>query len=374
MKGEAEGRVPPGLLILFKHNSGNGIKFESTPKRCAFLNGRQKPLQEKVRLKLIANLIFFVLFLATSCAHIPYRGIRGESKVMEEIKDVSPFNYVKEDFPVEVELVRKKKGYVIKKVTFPSALPAPGENNTVRGYYYQVEKEESSPVVVILPIAGGSYFFSKKMAGFLVGHGMNCLRLERGERLLNSEGDMEIVRRRLIKTIIDARRSIDWLVNQKEIDPERIGITGASLGAFLSSLVAETDPRVKSSVFILGGGNLARLFSESREKTIRSFRKRVMKKEKLTEEQFFQLVSQKLEDVDPLTYAGRLSPETILMINTVNDVIVPRDCTLEFWSGVGEPELIWLPFTHTSSFFAFRYARLKTLEHFQRTLVDTLHD
>jgi len=312
--------------------------------------------------------MFSFILLTTSCAHIPYKGGRGELKVMEEVKDLSPFNYVKEDFPVEVELVRKKKGYVIKKVAFPSALPAPGENNTVRGYYYQTEKEGRSPVIVILPVAGGNYFFSKKMAKFLVCRGMNCLRLERGERLLDPEGDLEIARRRFIKTIIDVRRSIDWLISQKETDPERIGITGASLGGFLSSLVAETDPRVKSSVFILGGGNLAKLFSASREKTIVSFRKRVMKKEKLTEEQFFQLVSQKLKDIDPLTYAGRLFPETVLMVNTVNDVVVPRDCTLEFWSSVGEPELIWLPFTHTSSFFAFRYARGKTLEHFQRTL------
>ncbi|GAI19642.1 unnamed protein product, partial [marine sediment metagenome] len=199
--------------------------------------------------------------------------------MMEEIKDVSPFNYAKEDFPVEVKLVRRKKGYVIKKVTFPSALPAPGENNTVRCYYYQAEKEERSPAIVILPIAGGNYFFSKKMAKFLVRRGMNCLRLERVVRLLDSEGDLDIIRRRFIKTIIDAKRSIDWLVSQKEIDPQRIGTTGASLGAFLSSLVAETDPRIKSSVFILGGGDLARLFSQSREKTIRSFRKRVMKKE-----------------------------------------------------------------------------------------------
>jgi len=288
--------------------------------------------------------------------------------MMEEIKDVSPFNYAKEDFPVEVKLVRRKKGYVIKKVTFPSALPTPGENNTVRAYYYQAEKEERSPVIVILPIAGGNYFFSKKMAKFLVRRGMNCLRLERVVRLLDREANLDIIRRKFIKTIIDAKRSIDWLVSQKEIDPERIGTTGASLGAFLSSLVAETDPRIKSSVFILGGGNLTKLFSQSREKTIRTFRKRVMKKEGLTEEEFYQLVSQKLEDIDPLTYTGRLSPETVLMINTVNDVVVPRDCTLEFWSKVGEPELIWLPFTHTASFFAFRYARGKAFQHFQRTL------
>ena len=313
-------------------------------------------------------LIFFVLLLTASCAHIPYKGIRGESKMAQEIKDVSPFNYAKEDFPVEVKLVRRKKGYVIKRITFSSALPAPGENNTVRCYYYQVEKEERVPAIVILPIAGGNYFFSKKMAKFLVRRGMNCLRLERGERLLDGEGDLEVVRRRFIKTIIDYRRSIDWLFSQKEIDPERIGVTGASLGAFLSSLVAETDPRIKSSVFILGGGNLAKLFSQSRERTIRSFRKRVMKKKGLTEEEFSQLVSQKLVDIDPLTYVVRLSPENVLMINTVNDVVVPRDCTLEFWSSVGEPELIWLPFTHTGSFFAFKYARGKAFQHFQRSL------
>jgi len=344
--------------------------LQHTEKVC-FFKWKAGSILGKSELRLIANysiLIFSVLLLTTSCAHIPYRGIRGELKMVEEIKDVSPFNYVKEDFPVEVKLVRRKKGYVIKRITFSSGLPASGENNTVRCYYYQMEKEERSPTIVILPIAGGNYFFSKKMAKFLVRRGMNCLRLERGVRLLDREGDLEVVRRRFIKTIIDARRSIDWLVSQKETDPERIGTTGASLGAFLSSLVAESDPRIKSSVFILGGGNLAKLFSESREKTIRSFRKRVMKKEGLTEEEFSQLVSQKLEDIDPLTYVGRLSPETVLMINTVNDVVVPRDCTLEFWSSGGEPELIWLPFTHTASFFAFKYARGKAFQHFQRTL------
>ncbi len=318
--------------------------------------------------EILIFLILPVFLLTASCAHIPYRGIRGELKVVEGIKDGSPFNYAKGDFPVEVELVGEKKGYVIKKITFPSALPAPRENNTVRGYYYQVEGEKRSPVIVVLPVAGGNYFFSRKMAKFLVCQGMNCLRLERGERLLNSEGDLEVTRRIFIKTIIDVRRSIDWLISQEETDPERIGIMGASMGAFLSSLVAEIDPRIRSSVFILGGGNLAKLFSESRERTIRSFRKVVMKKEKITLEQFFQLVSQKFKDIDPLTYASKLSPETVLMINTVNDVVVPRDCTLEFWSGIGKPELIWLPFTHTASFLAFRYARRKGLEHFQRTL------
>ncbi|MFB0527393.1 MAG: hypothetical protein ACETVT_00775, partial [bacterium] len=95
-------------------------------------------------MRLVANyiiLIFPILLLTTSCAHIPYKGMRGEFKMAEEIKDVSPFNYAKEDFPVEVKLVRRKKGYVIKRVTFSSALPAPGENNIVRCYYYQTEKE-----------------------------------------------------------------------------------------------------------------------------------------------------------------------------------------------------------------------------------------
>jgi len=327
-----------------------------------------KNLGKIKRIGILIFLIFSVLILTTYCAHIPYRGTGGELKMAGETKSISPFNYVQEEFPVEVKLVGKKKGYVIKRITFATALPAPAEDNMVRGYYYETEKEERSPAILILPIAGGNYFFSRKMAKFLVCQGMNCLWLERGERLLDSKGDLDVVRRRFIKTIVDARRSIDWLIDQKETDPERIGIVGASLGAFLASLVAETDQRVKSSVFILGGGNLAKLLSESREKTIRSFRKRVMKKEGLTQEQFFQLVSQRLADVDPLAFAGRLSPQNVLMINTVNDLIVPRDCTLEFRSSAGEPELIWLPFTHTSSFLAFRYARRKTLEHFQKTL------
>jgi len=46
--------------------------------------------------------------------------------------------------------------------------------------------------------------------------------------------------------IWDGIRSVDYLVSRKEVDPERIGITGRSGGGTQSSYIAAFDPRIKA--------------------------------------------------------------------------------------------------------------------------------
>jgi len=48
-KGEAEGRVPPGLPILSRHNQETKIYSTAHPKRCAFLNEEQNLFQGVMR-------------------------------------------------------------------------------------------------------------------------------------------------------------------------------------------------------------------------------------------------------------------------------------------------------------------------------------
>jgi dienelactone hydrolase len=52
---------------------------------------------------------------------------------------------------------------------------------------------------------------------------------------------------------IGARRGITFLERQPEVDPERIGVYGHSMGGELTVLTAGTDPRVKAAVPSVGG-------------------------------------------------------------------------------------------------------------------------
>ena len=46
-----------------------------------------------------------------------------------------------------------------------------------------------------------------------------------------------------------------WLASRPEVDAKRLGITGTSLGSFISALSAEMEPRLGRCCVLLDGGN-----------------------------------------------------------------------------------------------------------------------
>jgi carboxymethylenebutenolidase len=52
------------------------------------------------------------------------------------------------------------------------------------------------------------------------------------------------------KTVWDA---VSWVQQQPQVDPERIGLLGFSLGAYLALSVASVDPRIRAVVEYFGG-------------------------------------------------------------------------------------------------------------------------
>lgn len=60
----------------------------------------------------------------------------------------------------------------------------------------------------------------------------------------------------MMQTVIDYRRAMDYLETRKEIDREKIGLIGISLGAFQGGVLAGVDERVKVPVLIVGGAGL----------------------------------------------------------------------------------------------------------------------
>src|SRR5947208_3079116 len=65
--------------------------------------------------------------------------------------------------------------------------------------------------------------------------------------------------------ICDVRRAAAWLAGRPEIDPARLGVTGISLGGIVASVAAAIDPTLNRAVFLLAGGDLARILWEMPE-------------------------------------------------------------------------------------------------------------
>src|SRR5262249_59126572 len=88
------------------------------------------------------------------------------------------------------------------------------------------------------------------------------------------------------QTVLDVRRAGAWLAVQPEVDKDRLGILGTSLGSFMGSLSAEMEPRFKRVALLLGGGGLVDAFYDNpRAGPLRKIYERLGgSKEKLPEE------------------------------------------------------------------------------------------
>jgi dienelactone hydrolase len=67
------------------------------------------------------------------------------------------------------------------------------------------------------------------------------------------ERGMERVRLRTVRTVLDMRRSLDYLETRPEIDRERLAYFGFSFGTLYAPLVLATESRFKAAVLAVGG-------------------------------------------------------------------------------------------------------------------------
>ena len=140
------------------------------------------------------------------------------------------------------------------ELRFPSALKTPHrENNTVYGRYFRTAGRGSSRrAVVILPQWNAGPEAHMGLGRLIARAGISGLRLSlpyhdrrmppelhRADYIVSANvgRTLQICR----QAVLDARRSVDWLVRQGY---ERIGILGTSLGSCLAMLTAAHEPRI----------------------------------------------------------------------------------------------------------------------------------
>jgi cephalosporin-C deacetylase-like acetyl esterase len=138
----------------------------------------------------------------------------------------------------------------------------------------------------------------------------------------------------LIQTVIDLRRAVDYLQTRKEIDPNRIGYIGASMGGIIGSMFAGVDERVKAPVFLVAGGDWKILMERS---TLSVWRDAAR-----NNQQQMQEALRVLDVVDPVHWVGRIAPRPVLFINGDADDVVPVESNKALHNAAGEPKkVVW---------------------------------
>lgn len=102
----------------------------------------------------------------------------------------------------------------------------------------------------------------------------------------------------IIQDVKDARRSIDFLVEQRNADPRRVALAGISRGGIVAEIIGGVERRFAAVVLLYGG-------------------------------HFDALENNHLPAACPANYIGHISPRPLLMINGTRDTDLIRESSVE---------------------------------------------
>jgi dienelactone hydrolase len=251
-------------------------------------------------------------------------------------------------------------------VTFPSpVVTQQASNNTVHCEYYQPRSQGKHAAVIVLHILGGDFPLSRLFCNRLAQQGVAALfvkmpyygprRDPASKRRMVSTDPRETVEG-MTQAILDIRRATAWLAAREEVDAERIGVFGISLGGITGALAATAEPRIHNVCLLLAGGDIGRVSWESRE--VSKVREAWLAGGG-TKEQFMELMKR----VDPVTYGAGARGKRILLLNAKDDEVIPKECTLSLWRAFGEPKIVWYSGGHYSVIWHLPRA-LESVAHF----------
>lgn len=257
--------------------------------------------------------------------------------------------------------------YDISRVTFASPVKTASEvNNTVHCEYFAPRGEGKRPAVIVLHILGGDFELSRLFCHSLARQNVAALFLvmpyygprrdpAQPRRMIGPNPGETV--EGMTQAILDIRRAANFLSSRPEIDRERLGIFGISLGGITGALAMAAEPRFSRGCLLLAGGDIGRVAWDSQE--IKKYRPR-LEAQGFTRESLIEA----LKPIDPVTYAAELKGRRVLMLNAKSDEVVPPICTESLCKAFGQPEMVWYDGGHYTAMRSILDAVVRTQRFF----------
>ena len=263
-----------------------------------------------------------------------------------------------------------------RTVTLPSAVPSGyPKNDRIPVTFYPAQNAggKKAPAAILLHLLGGGIEISQRFARYLAARGINAAVFELPYHYQRAVGiapvkiyvssDTKLAAQAFNQAASDVSTIADWLQTQPEVDPNKLGIAGVSLGAIITHLAMGRDARLNAGVAIVGGGDLkeisqlstlARLFLQVKGNVNSST-----------------LGDAELRQADPLYDADKNHPRRVLMIQGARDEIIPRKASTELWNALGRPPIQWLDIGHYGLFLGVSSAENATYRYLSNVWAGT---
>jgi dienelactone hydrolase len=289
--------------------------------------------------------ILLIAFLAVCPAATA--GDEWKTLSVEKTFDDRPFSYLEKP-------LAERPGYKILRLQYPSPIVTEiKQNNTVPADFYLPDEIKAGdprrPAVICLHILDGNEPLTDMVCSTLAARGIPAIAFKLpyyGQRGL-PEGPMAMAKDPKLfadaieQTNFDVRRTVDLLASRPEIDPQKIGISGISLGGIIAASAAGDEPRIHRAAMLLAGGDVLGIIDSAQETKLLSQTIKGM----TTEDRA--VLIDKINAVDPLRAAVGLRDRAlngqVLMINATEDEVVPKKCTEKLANALAiRDKVLWL--------------------------------
>lgn len=313
-----------------------------------------------------AACLLMASFLAGCIAHVHTPYVPRDAVSPSEYANASPFEYSPQPFTVESSIERDIDDYVVHQVQFPAVGENGQDGNLVSGDYYQSKLPGQKPVIIILPIWGTHTYPPEKMTKGIHKRSngdMHILMLSGRNHLIDwptlqntqDESDfVETVERmgeRVRTTVIDLRRTVDWLESRGEVDSGRIALMGFSMGAVLGAMLTTNEPRIHTTVLVMGAANPGVIFAHCNGR-LQDVREAILERFSWSLDHYQDVFVRAFDRGDPVHFTGKADPSRILMIDAQHDDCMPRSARENLWDALGNPERITFKYRHKQSFLS----------------------
>ena len=252
-----------------------------------------------------------------------------------------------------------------RSVTLPSQTQTQyPRNNQIPVTFYPAQNANGgkAPAAILLHLLGGGQEISNRFARYLSQRGVNAAVMQLPYHYNRSVGiapvkffvsnDATIVAKSFDQAASDVSTVADWLQTQPEVDGDKLGVAGVSLGAIITHLAMGRDARLKAGVAIVGGGDLKEI---SQLGTLAKLLLQVRNTIDSTA-----IGDEQLRAADPLYNADRNQPRRVLMIQGARDEIIPTSAATQLWEALGRPPIQWLDIGHYGLFLGVNSAQKAT--------------
>jgi hypothetical protein len=221
----------------------------------------------------------------------------------------------------------------------------PGPNDFVVPFYYYKAKQywddgrhTPAPLVVISPSLQGVTFVDRYIAQQFAENGINCIIFNPNIELKDLSRPLEDVDSYFRLALFSVKMLLDWAENQHdEIDMTKVGVFGMSLGGMISAMALGQDSRLKAGYLVVAGGDLPSVLTHSGSSYLTEYRQLHMEKRKINTLEQYEKALRKIITIDPTHVSIQRNPESIYMVMSRTDNVVPYNNQNILWEALNQP-------------------------------------